>query len=430
MKKILWAKDVPKRLNKKAPKKTSKKKNKVKKYTDSLLKKNSVKRYEFLFLEKRVIEIFKDLLSKRRTRNRVNEHLPKNSPSKKSKNLMLFLIRLAEVLTASIIPSTIGLLIVLITPKTRVMQVMECISFMAFFAVSCIFWIKYVKYRQNRVEFYVMHSAVYALYAGLSVIAYSLSDVYLYSIFFSDLRGFEIFGYRTIQSMAITHLIMVIGMIICETAAHLYYKDKAKKATENGIEKPEMKSIAVTPKQDNQEVKFLSIDEVNDEIDREMQEAADMIRSEYENASDKNWSDDMVQGENGAIIETVPVDPENDIDDADFVSEAYAREEMKVTENYSDESLWNDDIYKGENQIYDYGEEEYATEEFSKADENAMWDEEMYKGNGETVEFNEDDESDDMTFFEIYNNELNQYTENDLDSYDPDNLWGEIKQGR
>lgn len=219
-------------------------------------------------------------------------------------------------------------------------------------------------------------------------------------------------------------------MIICETSVHLYYKYKAKKNAENGIEKPEMESIAVTPKQDNREVKFLSIDEVNDEIDREMKEAADMIRSEYENASDKNWSDDMVKGKNGVIIETVPEDSENDIDDADFVSEAYAREEMKVTENYSVESLWNDDIYRGENPKFDYGEEEYTKEEFLKADENSMWDEEMYKGNGETVQYNKDDESDDMTFFEIYNNELNQYTKNDLDDYDPDNLWDNIKKGR
>lgn len=430
MKKILWTNIFPKKFNKTLSKKTSKKKDKVKKYTDSLLKKNSVKRYEFLFLEKRIIEIFKDLLGKKKSRNKFNDYMSNSKPDKKSKNLMLFLIRLAEVLTASIIPSTIGLIIVLITPKTRIMQVMECISFMAFFIVSCIFWFKYVKYRRSRVEFYIMHSAVYALYAGLSVIVYSLSDVYLYSIFFSDLRGFEIFGYKTIQSMAITHLIMVLCMIVCEILAHIYYKYKDKKAAENSIEKPEIESIAVTPKQDNQEVKFLSVDELNIEIDREMQEAADIIRSEYENVSDKNWNYDMVQGKNGRIVEVVPEDPENDIDDADFVSEAYAREEMKVTENYSEESLWNEDIYKGENPTYDYDREEYTKEEFSKADENSMWDEEMHKGNGESIQYSEDDDSDDMTFFEIYNNELNKYTKNDLDDYDPDNLWGEIKQGR
>lgn len=355
---------------------------------------------------------------------------------------MLFFIRLAEVLTASIIPSIIGIITVFITPKARVMQVMETISLIAFVVVNCLFWIKYVRHRPGRGEFYVLNGIVYALYIGLSVLAYALSDVYLYSIIFSDLRGFEIFGCKTMQSLIISHSILIFAMIVCEISAHLYYSHKAKLAVENGAEAVEIEEKKVVPEKDNKAVKFLTVDEVNLELEREMEEAAELIRIESENVSEKNYDDDMVQGEDGEIKESTPEDPDNDIDDTDYVSEAYAREEMSVTQNYDVDSLWNEEIYKNREKASEYDDEVFDPEMFfSEEDDDALWDRDMHRGRDASAgvdiypeeysdwEMPEDDEDEPLFYIE-YDDEPDEYMPNSFEDYDSDSLWGDFTQGK
>lgn len=357
------------------------------------------------------------------------------------KYLMLFFIRLAEVLTASIIPSAIGLITVLITPKERVMQVMEFISLVVFLATSSVFWVRYVKHRQRRLEFYVLNGLVYALYAGLSVLTYAMSDVYLYSILFSNLRGFEIFGVGTLASMINSHIILIIGMTVSEVIAHLYYRHKAEEAAENGAEAAEIKEKKAVPQQDNKEVKFLTVDEVNLELEREMAEAAELIRMESENVSEKNYDDDMVQGEGGEIKESTPDDPDNDIDDTDYVSEAYAREEMSVTQNYDVDSLWNEEIYKNRERASEYDDEVFVPAMFA-SNEDSLWDSNMYRGRDEMAGIEElpeeeysdwempEDDEDEPLFYIEYDDEPDEYMSNSLDDYDSDSLWGDFTQGQ
>lgn len=365
----------------------------------------------------------------------------KKESTKRFRYLMLFFIRLAEVLTASIIPSIIGIMMVFITPKERVMQVMETISFIAFVVVNCIFWIKYVRHRPGRGEFYVLNGIVYALYIGLSFLAYALSDVYLYSIVFSDLRGFEIFGCTTKQSLLISHSILIFVMIVCEITAHLYYSHKVKLAVENGAEAVEIKEENAMPEQDNKEVKFLTVDEVNLELEREMAEAAELIRAESEDVSDKNWDEDMVQGDYGEIIEATPYDPDNDIDDDDYVSEAYAREEMSVTQNYDVDSLWNEEIYKNREMASDYDDEVFDPEMFISEDDDSLWDSDMYRGRDassrvgiaqedEYHDWDMSDNDDEELFYIEYDDEPEEYMSNSFEDYDSDSLWGDFTQGK
>lgn len=365
----------------------------------------------------------------------------KKKSTERFRYLMLFFIRLAEVLTTSIIPSIIGIIMVFITPKARVMQVMEFVSLVAFLGVSCFFWVRYVKHRPKRVEFYVLNGLVYLLYAGLSVLAYAMSDVYLYSILFSNLRGFEIFGVKTLASMINSHIILILGMIISETVAHFYYLHKAKVMAENGAEEVEIKEKEVVPEKNNREVKFLTVDEVNLELEREMQEAAELIRNETENVSDKNYDDAMVQGDDGEIKEAVPDDPDNDIDDTDYVSEAYAREEMSITQNYDVDSLWNEEIYKNRERASEYGDEVFDPEMFV-SDDDTLWDADMYRGRDASAgvesvtdeEYSDwempDDEDDEPLFYIEYDDEPEEYMSNGLEDYDSDSLWGDFTQGQ
>ncbi len=327
--------------------------------------------------------------------------------------LILFLIRLAETLTVSLLPSVAGLVAVFINPKVRVMQTIEFISLLVFGVANCIFWTRYVLHRANMREFYILNSIVYLLYVIISVFAYLSSDVYLYSILFSNMRGLEIFGCRTFESLYKSHFFMLGLMILTGIIARIICIYRLKKSAGDGVEKAEIEEKKVVPEQDNKAVEFLTVDEVNLELEREMQEAAELIRAETENVSDKNWDSAMVQGNDGEIIETTPTDPENDIDSSDYVSEEYAREEMSVTLNYDVDSLWNADIYQGRETAVDYDEEEYTPEMFVDDDENdGLWNADMYRGRDGTVDYDDeeyepemfvdDDESDGLWNSDMY----------------------------
>lgn len=356
------------------------------------------------------------------------------------KYLSLGFIRLAEVLMSSLIPSIIGLIMVFITPKARVMQTMETISMLAFCVANCFFWTKYVKHRPKRVEFYVMNGIVFLIYAGLSVLAFLSADAYLYSILFSNMRGLELFGVTTTYSLINAHILLLLLMVITETVAHFVFKHKAIVAAENGAEKAEIKSEKVIPEQNNEKVKFLTVDEVNLELEREIEEATELILHQTEDVSEKNWDSAMVQGEDGEIMENIPDDPENDIDDSDYVSEAYAREEMSVTQNYDVDSLWNSDIYEGREKASEYDEEVYMPEMFITDEDDSLWDKEMYRGRHATVEYDYTPEEetewqfvdydDEEPLFNIdYDDESEEYMANSFEDYDSDSLWGDFTQG-
>ena len=75
----------------------------------------------------------------------------------------------------------------------------------------------------------------------------------------------------------------------------------------------------------NEKVTFLSVDEVNMEFEREIEEASAII-NETE-SKDETLSDIL------EVTDNIPYDPDNDIDDDDYTSEAYARREMAETAN-------------------------------------------------------------------------------------------------
>ena len=110
---------------------------------------------------------------------RTEDLLWKKKSTKIFKYVMLFFIRLAEVLTASIIPSIMGIVILYINPKPRVMQTLMSMSMIIFALFSCTFWVRYVKHRNKVREFYIMNGIVYALYITFSALIYISADAYM-----------------------------------------------------------------------------------------------------------------------------------------------------------------------------------------------------------------------------------------------------------
>ena len=309
----------------------------------------------------------------------------KKKSAKVYKYLMLFFIRLAEVLVASIAPSIIGLMILIINPERQMMQFMQIIAFVVFAVMNWMFWVKYKKNRVGRLEFYLMNGITYALYIVISFFALSASDAYMYTVMFSCMRAFEAFSeaITTRASLIYGHSVILILMVICENISHIKYKKATMDLADNTVETDNAEAEDVVAYKANKEVTFLSVDEVNMELEREIEEAIELIN--------ENASEDEPLFDSSVATDNIPYDPDNDIDDDDYTSEAYARREMAGIENYSSESLWNEDIYRDREKIEDYdGEDDMP--EYEEDDDEGLWDVSMHRGRGESIESQSDEE--------------------------------------
>lgn len=310
----------------------------------------------------------------------------KKKSTKVYKYLMLFFIRFAEVLAASIAPSIIGLIILIINPERQMMQFMQIIAFVVFAVMNWMFWVKYKKNRVGRFEFYLMNGITYALYIVISFLALSASDAYMYTIMFSCMRAFEAFSeaVTTRASLICGHIVILILMVICENISHKKYIKLTSDLPDNTVDTDNAEAEYVEAYKANEKVTFLSVDEVNMEFEREIEEASAII-NETE-SKDETLSDIL------AVTDNIPYDPDNDIDDDDYTSEAYARREMAETANYSSESLWNEDIYRNRQRIEDYDDEDDMPE-YEEDDDEGLWDVSMYRGRGESIESHSEDDN-------------------------------------
>ena len=309
----------------------------------------------------------------------------KKKSAKVYKYLMLFFIRLAEVLVASIAPTIIGLMILIINHERQMMQFMQIIAFIVFAVMNWMFWIKYKKNRVGRLEVYLMNGITYALYIVISFFALSASDAYMYTVMFSCMRAFEAFSeaITTRASLIYGHSVILILMVICENISHIKYKKATMDLADNTVETDNAEAEDVVAYKANKEVTFLSVDEVNMELEREIEEASTIIN--------ETESEDETMFDSSVATDNIPYDPDNDIDDDDYTSEAYARREMAGIENYSSESLWNEDIYRDREKIEDYdGEDDMP--EYEEDDDEGLWDVSMHRGRGESIDSQSDED--------------------------------------
>lgn len=400
---------------------------------------------------------------------RVEDLLWKNKSGERKKFLMLFGIRIVENFTASFIPSLLGLIIVYINPSGRIMAAMKFVSFIAFCVVNWFFWMRYAKQRTRRYEFYIMNGLTYLIYAGISVAIFLLpfTGKLIYSVFFSNLRAFEIFGLSTKRSLMYTHIVMLGMMIICEIFSRIYYKALLKKLAENGADEIEMEMWKdKVPHKKDGNVRFLSVEEMSREMEKEHIEAWELLKNqateEYDGICDVN----MTKGRGQEVFKVELEDPDNDIDKGDFIPDARTQ---NANSAYGADSLWNKEIYKNRTEngipIEDYGEEaeelpsffdvpEDSQQSEYDVDNGTLWNADMRQGRGGS-KVKSKPKIDDETVTSILDNtpydadnlwsksfykgrgekdtaedKTDEYSLNDFEAYDSDSLWDNITQGK
>lgn len=344
---------------------------------------------------------------------------------------MLFLIRSIETGLASCMPSILGLILLFMNARGIVMAFVTFLSFLAFCALNLMFWMKYSKQRTNRREFYIMNGLTYLIYAAFSVIIYiiPLTGSLVYTVLFSNLRWLEIFGLSTFQSLVAVHIFMLCLMVGCEIYSRHYYRNLLKRLIQNSSDQIEMNMHADKVAEKNgDEIQFLSVNEMSDEIERDKIEATEMLMRESAKDNEEVFSRNMTKGRGEKI---------------EWLNEENLDDELSIEEDpnrmYDADSLWNSDIYQKNNgnsgSIDDYPDEDEVDDmydPFVQPKENMqenydvesgkLWSDNMYVGvnkqkpqiEPEPIEEDEDD-----------GYEIAEYTE-----YDADNLWSrDFKQG-
>ena len=408
----------------------------------------------------------------------MDDLLWKNQSNERLQFLMLFAIRIVENVMASFIPSVLGLMIVYINPGGRIMAVTKLVAFVAFCVANWIFWMRYAKQRTKRFEFFVINGLAYLVYAVISFAVYYLpfTGRFVYSVLFSNLRMFEVFGYTTKQSLIYTHIFVALLMVVCETYSRMYYKALLKKLAENGADAIEVDMWkGKVPKKQDESVEFLTLEEMSLEMEREqiegwkrLKKEADEAEEEYDGICDVN----MTKGRGGTVKKTEFDDPDNDIDENDFILDAKTQ---NAYADYDSESLWNKEIYQNRTNdgapIYDYTDEPDELPGFFDLPEESMqlrydvendtlWDSEMHQGGGnksnnrdvkeytpsdEAISDNTPYDSDNLWNKSFYKGRKNSETQNDknvseehhqnyianyFSDYDTDNLWDNTTQGK
>lgn len=272
------------------------------------------------------------------------------------KQLLLLFIRLTEVFMSGILLSFLSVLLIFIKPNQRIWDIMSIISMIGFLIVNCRFLLKYIVSRgERKIEFFVINGLTFFIYAAVSILAYYYFGYLLYSLVFSELRVFEIFHLRTLRSIYASNALIIFVMLVFRFAAyrHLDFMtrvlvvDSAPEATE--LEKYYTESEAV---QNNHSVNVMTVEEMNDNIISEIEEAHKKRLENLEEIPDELWRD-FKRGDGSEIEYKVPENPEDDYDENDRV----AANNVNPHEAYEADSLWENEIYKGKEKVEQFDDE-------------------------------------------------------------------------
>lgn len=389
------------------------------------------------------------------------------------KLIILFFIRLAEVFISSIIPSFLGVVLIFLNPNKNIWTIINFITLIGFAFINFRFLLKYIAGRDNKKEFYILNSIVYIIYVAVSILAFKFGGYVVYSMIFANLRGLEAFGMKTIHSILICDVITLLSIFILGKYAYSHIEFVKKLVKMNGADAVEIVYEEAVPMQHSEEINTLSVEEMEKEIEKDMEEAAELIRWQQENLSDGDYTK-AFKGNNEDIQFVTPENPDDDVDETDYVEKN--AEILNRNSAYDSDSLWEKDIYKGNEPITSYDDEyepvpspentlsmrdrfkgmmrhhirsvtrigvvkiknrlgeaafvddeynnqnitEYAPEN-DEAYDDSLWESRMYQGKSKenVPQYSED-----------FDDSAEVRTETGLENYDGDNLWDMIAHGR
>lgn len=341
-------------------------------------------------------------------------------------NVMLVLAGIAAVFIAGAIPSAASVGLLCINPNYKLWSLLETTAYCIFSIVNILIWVRFVLKYHNVKRFLIINGIVYIFYALFSTVLLRVgaTDFIMYSLLFTHMRWPEVLGLNTKYSVIVSNLVMFVLMGVSLYFANRYSEKILAFIKASRGDAAEIEAEDVTPTQHDSEVRILSAEEIDENMQKDREEAADVLKSIIESMPDKVWDDGIVKGRGEAVVHVDTKNPDNDLTAGDFHYIEQVKLEMSGSMNYTGESLWNSGIYKGrdENNIpdrvidFDNTVTMQRTEGVPDNTSDSLWDAVTQGREGGAPKKNTPPEQEQGV--------------NPNGDYEPDRLWDTVTQGR
>lgn len=404
--------------------------------------------------------------------------------NKKVRKIISYLIRFSQLLVLSMVPSAISVLLIFFKSSKKMWMILILLTFIVFMVGN---WlsimdckIKLRQFKKSKLsEFYIVNIIFQLMYVSLNIALFFNSGSILYSALFTPTRAIEILrliadhfarlspdlsvgGFwglckkiNTIYSVIGVNILMIAELIVCERYSEHHIKKVMEFMKKLGADEIEMEDASedTVVMQNNQEVKFISIEETLENEDNDIEEAKKIQRQNEDDMPEGIVSEKFIKG-NGEKVTFIDYTTENpDEQDPEAVS---ARESLK---KYEGDSLWESNFYQGEDEnkvpekVKDFDVTEgdmNASSVLAGYEEDSLWESNFYQGKNQNQKPKEfvfdDDETPNVqsvieyTVNGLWDNVSNnigteQVTDEDEDNnpnreYGADSLWQNVKQGK
>lgn len=335
---------------------------------------------------------------------------------------MSFCIKLAQVVLLGLIPSALSVLLLFINPNERVWAVASGLAYIIFLGGNCFFCYDFMIKKRDILQYYVINAVVFFLYACVAWFLPNHSSAMEYSWFFSNMRFFESLTVfiprlmiKTRYSILISNALMMAGVVITERLSHIKIKKMIiEEEASKPLEAETDENVVIddsAPTQNAEEIRILSIEEMEKEMQQDAFESKNVIESKMQGEKNADILDggEMTQGR-GKKVERIDY---SKLSQEELLTDTVKQEDSSL-DAYDSDSLWNIDL---KNDMADFTDTAEETENNQMPEEENepedLWNPEALKGRGRLKKSQLKEEAAEFNI------------SSDNDNYDSSSLWSE-----
>lgn len=251
----------------------------------------------------------------------------------------IFSIRFALWAVFSIVPSMICFGLTWINANDGAWMFFKVVAFAALLTANWIECRRFAIASMSILQYYLVNCGTWAIYCFLSIFGLKFFGFYVYSMCFAGLRFFEfIDGVNTLKSVIMSNICLILVIIASERVAAF---DMKRKAAERAEDAKAALSAEVADTGDLWDI------EIEEKLERGKQAVEQKITEYEEDENGGLWDKHIAKGDGTEIVKVTAENIDADIDENDFIPADIENSEYNKNKDYSDDALWNSEIYEG-----------------------------------------------------------------------------------
>lgn len=128
---------------------------------------------------------------------------------------MIYLVRFLEILLCGVIPSAGATYVIRREPNVLLWAVLCVLAFVIFVGVNAYFSVWLLRFvKGDKKEYLRINLVSYAVYILFTIVAYNFTDAIVFSFVCANMRGFENLLRKTRYTVAFSHFIAVISILV------------------------------------------------------------------------------------------------------------------------------------------------------------------------------------------------------------------------